>query len=309
VLVDVGDEVKKGQRLATLDRTELDARLRATRGAVLSARHDVVLARANLAKARADLVLARTKDDRAGRSVVLGLISVEHADEAQGALRAAEANESAARAAVDARQAALARVAEEQRVAETILSYTEIDSPMAGVVTRRALEPGSAVAPGVVVLQIVDASALWVATLIDQSLAGRVEPGQPATIRLRSGAQVSGHVARVAFEADPVTRELEVDVAFDERPSRFAIHEEADVTILGQSARGVTVPLAALSHGPGGPAVYVVEDGTAHHRPIRLGIVGTTRALVLAGLSEGESLILTPSAVEDGQRVVAGGDL
>jgi HlyD family secretion protein len=307
VLVDVGDEVHEGQILATLDRTELDARFRATRGAVASARQEIALATANLTKARSDLELARIRDKRAQR-LAPAVISVADADDARGAARAAEANERAARAAVDARQAEMARLAQEQRVAETILSYTALSSPMEGVITRRALEPGSAVGPGAVVFQIVDANALWVATLIDQSLAGRVEIGQRATVRLRSGEQLGGHVARIAFEADPVTRELEVDVAFDARPSRFAIHEEADVTILGEQAQGLTIPLDVVSHGADGSGVFVVENGRARRRPVRLGVVGSRRAQVLGGISEAESLVLAPNTVQDGQRVAITGE-
>jgi HlyD family secretion protein len=309
VLVDVGDEVQKDQLLATLDRTELDARLRAARGAVAGARQDVALAAANRAKARSDLDLARIRDERAQKLVGPGVIPLAEADDARGALGAAEANERAARAAASARAAELARLFQEQRVAETILTYTALRSPMVGVITRRALEPGSAVAPGAVVFQIVDANALWVATLIDQSLARRVKVGQPAIIHLRSGARTSGHVARIAFEADPVTREIEVDVAFDERPSRFAIHEEADVTILGEQAQGLTVPLDALRYGPDGRGVhvYVVEDGRATRRDVRLGVVGAKKALLIASLSEGAPVILTPGAVRDGQRVSATG--
>jgi RND family efflux transporter MFP subunit len=305
VLVDVGDEVKEGQPLATLERTELDARFRSARGAVASAQQDVALARANLAKARSDLDLARLKNERARNLVTPGVISVDQADEARGAFLAAEANERASLAAVDARQAALARLVQDQRVAETILSYTAIESPMAGVITRRALEPGSAVAPGAVVFQIVDANALWVATLIDQSLAGRVTLGQRAIVRLRSGAEMSGHVARIAFEADPVTRELEIDVAFDERPSRFAIHEEADVTILGEPSQALTVPPDALSYDSDSTSVYVVENDTARRRRVQIGTIGSGAAEIIDGLSEGELVVLTPSAVQHGQRVVA----
>jgi hypothetical protein len=158
-----------------------------------------------------------------------------------------------------------------------------------------------------VVFQLVDANALWVAAHIDQSLAGRIRMGQPAIIRLRSGAEVRGQVARIALEADPVTRELEIDVAFDVRPPRFAIHEEADVTILGDEARGLTVPLEAVSHGSDGSGVYVVEDGRARRRRVTLGVMGARKAQVIAGLAEGESVILTPNAIRDGQRVAAAG--
>lgn len=178
---------------------------------------------------------------------------------------------------------------------------------MAGVITRRALEPGSIVAPGTVVFQVVDANELWVATLIDQSLAGRVELGLPAVIHLRSGADLSGHVARIAFEADLVTREIEIDVAFDARPARFAINEEADVTILGDEVHGLTVPLEAVRHGAegNGAYVYVVDDGRVRRQPIRLGIVGARRAQVIEGISEADSVVLAPSTVREGQRVTA----
>lgn len=84
-------------------------------------------------------------------------------------------------------------------------------------------------------------------------------------------------------------RELEIDVAFDQRSSRFAIHEEADVTILGKQVQVLTVPPGALSYGPDGTDadVYVVEDGRAQRQQVRLGIVGAKRALVVDGLSEG----------------------
>jgi HlyD family secretion protein len=307
VLVDVGDEVDAGQIVATLDRAELEARYRATQRAVASARQEVALARANLEKARSEIDLARLRDERALKLV--DVIAQAEADDARAALRAAEATGSAAVAAIDGREAELARLREEQRVAETVLSYTGLVSPMAGVITRRQLEPGSTVAPGSVVAQVVDAQALWVATLIDQSLAGRVELGQRAVIRLRSGVETSGHVERISFEADPVTRELEVDVAFDERPARFAIHEEADVTILGEQAHGLTVPLAAVIHGPDGVGVFVVEDGRARRRHVQLGVVGAQRAQVVSGLAAGESVALTPQIMRDGQRLapVAGG--
>ncbi len=306
VLVDVGEEVQKGSLLATVEQTELAARLRATEGAVASGVQDRLLARANLEKGRADLNLARSREQRARKLVSAGAISIGEADDARGALLAAEANQRAAQATLAARDAAVARLIQEQLVAETILSYTAITSPMAGVITRRALEPGSAVAPGVVVFQVVDASALWIATLIDQSLASRIEVGQPAIIHLRSGADVGGHVARIALEADPVTRELEVDVAFDIRPVRFAIHEEADVTILGAAVDGLTVPLQAVRHGPEGTWVYVVDRGRARRQVVRLGIVGRDRAQVTEGLRQGDLVVLTPSGVRPGARVVAG---
>ena len=76
VYVDVGDEVKQGQLLATLDRTELDARLASAQRAVTSAQREVALAEANLEKARSDVDLARASFARAEKLVGPGLMSV-----------------------------------------------------------------------------------------------------------------------------------------------------------------------------------------------------------------------------------------
>ncbi len=304
VLVDVGDEVTKGQLLATLDPTELRARSASARRAVASAQQEVALAEANLAKARSDVELARANYQRAEKLVRPGVVSLADYDQTKAALSASEANELAARVAIDARRADLARLDQDARVADTVLSYASIVSPMAGVITRRALEAGSTVGPGVTMFEMVDANALWIATLIDESQTGWIEVGQHAVIHLRSGANVAGHVSRVTFNADPVTRELEVDVAFDSRPSRFAINEEADVTILGSEQTGPTIPLTAVNHGADGDVVFVVENGKSVRHPIRLGATGRGRALVTEGLRPGDQVILAPQIVNDGQRVV-----
>jgi len=305
VLVDVGDEVEKGQLLAQLDATELTSRLRAAQGAVASARQEVALARANLTKAKSDRDIARLRSERARSLAGARIVSEAEADDASAAFRAAKANEHAARATIDVRQTTLRRLLAEQRVAETTLSYATIKSPMNGIITRRALEPGATVAMGTVLFHLVDPTSLWVAGLVDQSLVDRVRVGQPATIRLRSGAEAPGHVTRIAFEADPVTREIEVDVAFDQRPSRFAIDEQADATILGEEQRGLTVPLTAVAQSDDGSSVFVVQDGRAKRREVRLGPVGARRAIILDGLAANESVIADAQSVRDGQRVIA----
>ena len=303
VLVDVGDDVRKGQVLANLDPTELQAHAASAHRAVASAQEEVAFAEANAARASSDVTLSRANYERGRALVAPGVISQAEFDQVKAAIAAAEANERAARMAIEARRSDLARFVQEQRVADIQLSYAALASPMDGVVTRRALEAGSTVGPGVTVLEIVNASELWVATLIDESQTGWVQPGQRARIHLRSGADVPGYVSRITMNADPVTRELEVDVAFVSRPSRFAVNEEADVTILGEERRGLTVPIDAVSHSPDGDAVFVVDGGRAALRKVTLGARDARRALIAAGLQPGESVVLRSNAMRDGERV------
>jgi HlyD family secretion protein len=303
VLVDVGDEVERGQLLATLDRVELDARTESARRSVSAARQQVALADANLAKAHADLGLARSTYKRNQGLASAGLISQQTLDESRAGFAAAEANERAGGVAINARRAEVDGLVAQQRLAETVASYTQIVAPMKAVITRRALEPGSTVSAGTTIFEMVDADALWVAARIDESLAGGVRVGQVANIHLRSGADWSGHVARVALLADPVSRELEIYVAFDRRPQRFAIHEEADVTIFGEEAHGLLVPPAAIVHQGGVPSVFVVQGDRARERRVQLGIRGSGGIEVLDGLRGGETVVTAPAELRDGSRV------
>lgn len=303
VFVDVGDEVTKGQVLATLDGRELNARAAVARAAVKVGEGRVAQAVADSKRLHAQLALAVANQVRGRALFAEGLLSAADLDSANAALAVANANVLTADAASETARAELARLAEDARVADVVASYATLNSPMAGVITRRALEPGSAIAPNVTVLQLVDPSSLWVATMIDEALVGGVAVGQASRIRLRSGKVVQGLVVRVAFEADPVTRELEVDVGFTERPSRFAIHEEADVVILGPEARALTVPNAALLRAAGSDAVFVLVGSRAERRAVRVGAVGGDRAEIVDGLREGEAVILEPRAVRDGVAV------
>ena len=88
--------------------------------------------------------------------------------------------------------------------------------------------------------------------------------GQPASIRLRTGETLPGKVARIARQSDAATRELEVDVAFDAPPARFAIDQEAEVAIVTGEETGLVVPVSALVRdGAGRQGVLVVADGRA----------------------------------------------
>lgn len=163
-------------------------------------------------------------------------------------------------------------------------------------------------APGTALLKIVDPKSLWVATKVDESVVGRVQPGQTASIRLRSGTVLPGKVVRIARQSDAATRELDVHVAFDTVPQRFAIDQEAEVTIAVGEDRGLLVPLTALTRDPvGRQGVLVIEGGVAGGRT-RFVSTETAGAddrhvLVRKGLAGGEAVVADASGVTTGRRV------
>lgn len=304
VHVDVGDEVRRGQLLVTLDDRDLSARRGAVSGQQESVLRNIEGARATLAKAQVDLALARSKQRRDVELLARGFISQTAADTSTATLDGAAAGVESARSALAAREADARTLAQEARYADTVLSYTRVVAPMDGVVVQRLSEAGNTVVPGTPLLKIVDPRTLWIATRVDESVMSRIAPGQPASIRLRSGEVLPGKVSRIARQSDAATRELDVHVAFDEIPQRFAIDQEAEVSIAVGEDSGVVVPLAALTRDRSGrPGVLVIDAGRTRFQPVDTAGTDARQVLVRKGLAGGEALVGVAAGVAANQRV------
>jgi RND family efflux transporter MFP subunit len=307
VRVDVGDAVRAGVPLVTLDDRELQARRLAVHGQRQAQQRSLEAAQAALDRARADLALAESRQRRDAALQAQGFVSAAGMDSSRAALDAARAAERGAQASLEARRADLGTSAQELRAAEVAASYTTLAAPRDAVVVQRLAEPGATVVPGSPLLKLVDPASVWVVARIDEAVLGHVAAGQPATIRLRSGATVAGKVVRVARQSDAATREVEVHVAFDRVPEAFVIDAEALVRIQTGSQRGLSVPLSALVRDRDGrPGVLRVQGGRAGFVPVRAD-AGDGDLLLVQGvgidLSAGERVVAPAAGVRDGARV------
>jgi HlyD family secretion protein len=308
VLADVGDTVRQGQMLVTLDDRDLAARRGAISGQQQALARNTESARAGLTKAQAELDLARTKQQRDAELFNQGFMSQAAVDVSTAALLAAMAGVDAARAALAAREADALTLAQEARGADVALTHARLTAPFDGIVIERLAEPGSTLTLGMPILKLVDPRTLWVATRVDETVVGQVQVGQPAKIRLRTGDTVNGRVARIARRSDAATRELEVFVSFDALPRHFAIDQEAEVVIDAGNRPGVVVPVTALARDGGGQVgVFVVEDGRTRFKPVHSDGADERWVLVRTGLSTGQAVVSNSAGVRDNQRVRAVG--
>jgi len=287
---DHGERVARGQLLAMLDDRDVAAKRAAAAALRETVERNVAAAQATLAKANADLELARNRQRRELDLERAGFISQSAYDASSLGMKAAAAAADNAAALLAARRAEARATVEESRYADALWSHTRISSPLDALVIRRAVEVGSMVAPGTPLFRLVDPATLWVAARIDEALVGRLAEGMPTVIRLRSGEQHAGRVARISRQSDPATRELEVNVAFDVPPERFAIDQEAEVSILAAVETGPVVPVAALTRSKGVQGVMVMRDGRAQFQPVRVGATDGRLALIASGLEEGTRL-------------------
>lgn len=303
---DVGDVVKRGQDVAVLDDRDLSARRGVVGGQQEALVRNIKAAKATVVKAQAELELARSKQRRDAELLRSGFVSQAVLDASAAALRVAAANLDNARASHAARQAEMQAQLQEVRYSDTVLSFTRITAPMNGVIIARLAEVGATVVPGSPVFRMVDPATLWVAMRVDESVVGRVQIGQVASIRMRTGETLTGKVARIAHQSDAATRELEIDVAFDSPPARFAIDQEAEVSIDTGEVSGIAVPLTALTRdGEGRQGVLVVVDARTKFHPVQTGASDGQRVLIGKGLAGGQRIVARADGVKASMRVQA----
>jgi RND family efflux transporter MFP subunit len=307
VAADVGDVVRAGQLLVTLDDRDLLARQSVVQAQRAAQQRNLEAAQATLDKASADRALAQSREARDAELMAQGFLSAAGMDASRATLAAAQAAERGGQATLAARRADLDTSSQELQSAQIATSYSRLTAPLDGVVVQRLAEPGSTVVPGSPLLKLVDPASVWVAVRIDEAVLSGISAGQPATIRLRSGTTVPGQVVRVARQSDAATREVEVHVAFDAVPAGFVIDAEAEVRIRTGEQRGLAVPLTAVVRDDQGrPGVLRIEDGRAQFVPVRAGADDGKNLLVqglAAPLGAGDRVVAPAAGARDGMRV------
>lgn len=163
-----GDEVEEGDPLLDLDKSNVDAQLRAAEAAQQAAESEGSLARAKMENAQRDF-------NRSRKLYQAKAIAKSTFDAAQTAYKVAQ----------DAYEASLNQYKGAQAQVETLnvqLQKTHIVSPIAGVVLERNVEAGEVVYPGIVLMTIGDLQRPWVRVYIGEPDIGRVRIGQEAIV-------------------------------------------------------------------------------------------------------------------------------
>jgi len=211
-----------------------------------------------------------------------GAISDQDWDNAVTALRVAEANLEAARRSVD------------------------LESPIDGVVTDILVNRGSLPESGDPLARVSDLSRLQVVLQVSPEQARELAVGQRAAVPAH---RLEGTVTRVAMQANPVSRLLEIELTFPGVDAAAGAVPGTLVSALvevGRRTSAVLVPRAAVSEG----VVWVVDSsGVAHRREVATGLEGDGQVEIREGLAAGESVVVAgASLLSDGARTrIVGG--
>jgi HlyD family secretion protein len=315
LLADQGDRVRKGDVLARLHPAEQEAKVAMARASVKSA--EAGLGKAGSALERAEVLLAqkqstnRRQKELASRKV----ISDQVAEEAQRDEEVAAADAAVARSEVE-----VARMQHEGAVAqlqfeETLLEHHALTAPFDALVVARLQELGAVVRAGDPIFTLVAPETVWARAHVDESLAGMIEVGQPAEVRLRSLPQrvFKARVARIDIESDRVSEERRVYVKCEQCPSSFHLGEQAEVFItVANLDEALLVPENDVRSFDGTKGeVWTIENGRLARRVLAFRYrTEDSRLEVVGGLPDGAKVALgVPAAAREGRsvRAVAGG--
>lgn len=308
VLVREGDRVRRGDVLVRLDDREASAAVRQADAALAE-----VVAGSTQALAEAEREAIQSERDLARLRAVateggLTVQQIEQAEQRAGdaasrleSLRAVAAGGAAGESATVTR----ARAALEG--ARARLALTRITAPATGVVLARNVEPGDAVSPGRVLLELAFEGP---AELV-------VFPGEENLSRLRPGASALASadafpdrvfpavVSLIAPMVDPAQGTVEVRLTMVEPPEYLLPEMTVSVNVeTGRKTGAAVVPEEAVQGlGTGSPWVGVVEDGLLQRVDIVVGLRATGYLEVVSGLAAGASVALSPRLEDVGRRV------
>jgi RND family efflux transporter MFP subunit len=176
------------------------------------------------------------------------------------------------------------------------LSYSEVHSPIDGVVTERPLYPGETATAGMPLLVVMDTSVVIAKAHIPQNDAAALKPGDAATIAASGDVHVDGKVTLVSPALDPNSTTIEVWVAAANPEGRLRPGTTVTVQMSARTLNDqVIVPAAALLKTPEGETTVMVlgNDGLAHQVSVETGIRQGDRLQITKGLNAGEKVITT----------------
>jgi len=279
ILVDLGDKVRKGQRLLLFDQREAKLALAQADANLQAAQKAVIQAQAE--QRDADLHLKRMQQLHTE-----GVVATSQLDVAQARFDAIEAQ-------VRAREADIDRFRALVDLARKRISDTEIVSPIAGEVRQRLVSRGEAVKEKTPLFHLVITDPLKLQGMVPERFAPEIKIEQPVDVQVEAFVERTfpGVVIRVSPAVDVQTRSLALETKVPNahgklKPGFFAKGQ----IVTGVNPQAIFVPEDAVYTYVGINKAFVVQDGTVQERQVKLGMRQQGQLEIIDGLRMGETV-------------------
>jgi HlyD family secretion protein len=316
ILQEDGATAARGEPLVRLDSPDLVARDREAHDEVEQLEAEGAAARAEVEQARVEAEHRRARLAGDLRLLEQGAVPRSTVDEsrlalddAEAKLRSAEARLRAVARGGEGERPRLELARERARALDARVASLTVRAPFPGVVYALPRRVGEVIAPGQIVASVTDPARPAVRGRVDQPDLPRVQVGQPLLVTFDGlpDQAFAGTVQAVGRDLrEEGGRNVGEIVGEIRDPGRrLPLNASVNVeVVVAERSSVLAVPRAAVHRDGDKRYVLAVRDGRAERRPIDVGLVGSVDVEVLAGLVEGERVILPGAApVEDGQRV------
>ena len=318
--VHAGDAVKKGQVLAVIDSPDLTAKLSQEEASLESMKGDWQRAQLDAAsklrqlslafdQAKVDRTTAQRESDRSQKAYELGsftelqaLKAKDELEKADFAFKQAQADYEAAPRQTQFDVSSKKALYDRQLLVVTDLrrqvSALQVQSPVDGRIGQVQVAERSSVAKDAALLTVIDLSLLEVEIKVPESLARDLQPGMAATLE-GDGQQWPATLSGVSPEV--VSGEVTARLRFSgAQPEGLRQSQRLAVRILiDKRANVLMVERGSFVDQDAGFA-YVVHDGVAERRPVRLGAQSVQKVEILDGLNVGDVVVVSGSDAFNG---------
>jgi RND family efflux transporter MFP subunit len=289
IRVDIGDRVKQGDLLATLEIPELQDNINKAKASLSAAEQEIAKARADsdnlhliyqrledVAKAHPNMVAQQDLDTAKSKEVA-----------AQGALGAAQQQR-------DEAQAEVGRL-------NTLAAYETITAPFDGIITQRFADLGSLIQAGtssntqaLPLVQLAQDNLLRLRFPVPEAQTPLIENGRKVEVAVPAlNKTFVGTVTRSAWQINRSTRTMttEVDVENPQGVIKAGMYAYVKLP-LQIASQALAVPLQALTTGHSPTAFVIAKDDRLEERKVKVGLRTLYEAQILGGLEEGDVVVV-----------------
>ena len=181
--------------------------------------------------------------------------------------------------------------------------YTKVHAPYDGIITARFVDPGaliqvatSSATTAIPLFTIMDLNTVRIYTNVPQDDSPWITPGKTnasVSVKELPGRAFIGVVTRSTLALDPSTRSLLVEIDLPNADHALRPGTFAEVTLgLREIPNALVLPPQAVTSGPKGRAVFIVEQGKAKSVPVQTGITDGTWIEITSGLTGDENVVV-----------------
>lgn len=289
--VDEGDHVKKGDILATLVPTTLQAQVAQSDASLARADAGIARAESSIAEFEAKVKEADASLDRARPLTKSGYLSESSFDTREATAKTMRAQLVAARDGLKLAKAEKEQVVAQRQELDWRLDNTDVKSPSDGVVSRRTARVGGlAMAMGDPMFRIVARGEVELDAEVPEEPLAKVRLGQKAEIEVAGVGPVAGSVRLVSPEVDKATRLGRVRIFLGADP-RIRIGAFGRGEIQTAEAKGLSVPASAVLYDEKGATVQIVREGKVVSRKVETGLMADGRVEIRSGVALDDMVI------------------